>query len=286
MTGATLIASRRSCPQRRAATSRSSTRQRRVSMRARSSTATSGRASVSASISPSCSRRLPTSGVGPRWLSRRSTWSGSSATVTGSGSLARLPPRPRMAQGARSVDHRCPLTQRPSGDGMTSDRNGSESRLPAWQRPPFEPGHTLSLKHGARSARVYEPIAKELVAAVLVERGDLVPFRHAVEAWADAEARAELLRSYLAEVSMFDEDHEPRTGPLKWLILFEKRADAMRRRLGLDPLASAELARRQVEAQRSKVDLDGLRARGAQYVDATADDDSDLDGDDSDEVGG
>jgi hypothetical protein len=143
------------------------------------------------------------------------------------------------------------------------------SALPSWQRPPFEPGHTLTLKHGARSPRVYEPIARELVNAVIAEREDLLPYRHAVEAWADAEARAGLLRAHLADVSMLTDDGEPRDSLLKWLIQFEKRADAMRHRLGLDPLAHAELARQRVEAERSAVDLDGLRERGAQFVDAT-----------------
>jgi hypothetical protein len=101
----------------------------------------------------------------------------------------------------------------------------------------------------------------------------LLPYRHAVEAWADAEARAALLREHLADVTMFDEDREPRGGTLKWLIQFEKRADAMRRRLGLDPLAHAELARQRVEAERSAVDLDGLRERGAQFVEATVESD-------------
>lgn len=150
---------------------------------------------------------------------------------------------------------------------MSADRTVS-SAVP-WQRAPFEPGNTLTLKHGAHSARVYEPIARDLVAAVLAERQDLVPFRLAVEAWADAEARAGLLREHLADVTMFDDDREPRHGALKWLLGFEKRADAMRRRLGLDPIAAAELARQRVEAERSAVDLDGLRERGAQFVTST-----------------
>lgn len=159
---------------------------------------------------------------------------------------------------------------------MSTNRTPT-SNVASWQRPPFEPGHTLSLKYGAHSPRVYEPIARDLVAAVIAERPDLVPYRHAVEAWADAEARAGLLRAHLAEVSMFDSEGEPRDGVLKWLIQFEKRASAMRHRLGLDPLAHAELARQRVEAERSAVDLDGLRERGARFVDATLEPDDDHD---------
>jgi hypothetical protein len=144
--------------------------------------------------------------------------------------------------------------------------------LEPWQRPPFEPGHTLSLKHGAHSERVYGPIAQALVAAVADERPDLLDYRHAVEAWADAEARAGLLRAHLENVGMFDGDGEPRESVLKWLSRFEKLAIDHRQRLGLDPRSHAELLRQRVEAQRSAVDLEGLKARGAEIVAGRADD--------------
>lgn len=144
--------------------------------------------------------------------------------------------------------------------------HGGPARGYSWE--PAKPGNTLALKHGAHSARVYEPIARELVAAVLDERPDLAPYRHAVEAWADAEARAALLREHIAkpEVGMLDGDGEPRDGLLKWLTRFEKLAAGHRARLGLDPRSHAELLRQRVEAQRSAVDLDALRERGAAIV--------------------
>jgi hypothetical protein len=150
---------------------------------------------------------------------------------------------------------------------------GGPARGYSW--PPAERGNTLALKYGAHSLRVYEPIAQALVAAVINEREDLVPYRHAVEAWADAEARAALLREHLVAVGMLDDEGEPREGLLKWLVQFEKRAQAGRRQLGLDPRSHAELLRQRVEAQRSAVDLDGLRERGAEIIEAReADDDA------------
>ena len=146
--------------------------------------------------------------------------------------------------------------------------HGGPARGYSW--PPAEPGNTLALKYGAHSPRVYEPIARALVAAVIDEREDLVPYRHAVEAWADAEARAALLRQYLVDVGMLDDEGEPREGLLKWLVQFEKRAEAGRRQLGLDPRSHAELLRHRVEAQRSAADLDGLRERGARIVEGYA----------------
>jgi hypothetical protein len=147
-----------------------------------------------------------------------------------------------------------------------------------------KPGNTLALKHGARSPRVYEPIARELVAAVLDEREDLAAYHHAVEAWADAEARAALIRAHLAkgDVGMLDAEGEPRESLLKWLVQFEKRAESGRQRLGLDPRSHAELLRQRVEAQRSAVDLDGLRERGARIVEGRAELESG-DGDGGDE---
>jgi hypothetical protein len=152
--------------------------------------------------------------------------------------------------------------------GSQGKGQGGSARGYSW--PPAEHGNTLALKYGAHSQRVYEPIAQTLVAAVIEERGDLVPYRHAVEAWADAEARAALLREHLADVGMLDDGGEPREGLLKWLVQFEKRAEAGRRQLGLDPRSHAELLRQRVEAQRSAVDLEGLRERGARIVEGRA----------------
>ena len=38
---------------------------------------------------------------------------------------------------------------------------------PAWQRPPFEPGNKLSIKHGAQSAELVEARARELAPSIL-----------------------------------------------------------------------------------------------------------------------
>ncbi len=169
-----------------------------------------------------------------------------------------------------SSQHR-PSAKRASG--AQGAGRGGPARGYSW--PSAEPGNTLALKYGAHSPRVYEPIAAELVAAVIEEREDLAPYRHAVEAWADAEARTALLREYLArdDVGMLDDEGEPREGLLRWLTMFDKRAQAGRERLGLDPRSHAELLRQRVEAQRSAVDLDELRARGVEIIEAREVDD-------------
>src|SRR5215207_5562124 len=105
---------------------------------------------------------------------------------------------------------------------LTNDHERAVSEEPE----PLEPGHTLSLRHGARSPRTYQPIAQALVQAVLEERPDLAGYGHAVVAWAEAEARAELMRAYVGDVGMIGEDGEPRSGTLHWLLQFERRAEA------------------------------------------------------------
>jgi hypothetical protein len=68
------------------------------------------------------------------------------------------------------------------------------------QRPPFAPGHLVSLKHGANSLRLVGPLA-ESIAAEQIERRDCPAslrdpsYASAVAAWAHAEAECRLLRA-------------------------------------------------------------------------------------------
>lgn len=142
--------------------------------------------------------------------------------------------------------------------------------LPAtWQ---FQPGHELSVRHGAFSERRTEPLAAELAAGLLADRPDLGEYPEAVASWADNEARALLLREWLVEHGMFD-GKRPRDGPLKWLTVFDRRATEARARLGLDPRSHAELARERGAAALQAVDLEAIRAQGRQHLTLTANED-------------
>ena len=55
---------------------------------------------------------------------------------------------------------------------------------------------------------------------------------------------------------------------MKWLIAFDKRAEAGRKALGLDPRSELELVREAAEAEASTFDLDALRQRGRKALDA------------------
>ena len=137
---------------------------------------------------------------------------------------------------------------------------GNTGDVPLYK--PFMMGHTLTLKHGARTARVYQPLAAEIADATLTERPDLEPFVETVASWAEVEARCVLLRAHLARIGTLDEDDEPREKVLQWLRLFERQARELRKDLGLDPMAQAKLARERAEAAHSSFDLDAVIQRG------------------------
>ncbi len=116
-----------------------------------------------------------------------------------------------------------------------------------------ESGNQLAEKHGAWSSRVFDPVAKELVAAVLTQVTYLAEpsYEAAIWAWARAEARVLVLSAWLDEQGPLDENGAPRPA-LAALKDFENLAARQRQRLGLDPLSRAQLGR-DVAAQ--QVDL-------------------------------
>lgn len=118
------------------------------------------------------------------------------------------------------------------------------------QRPPFESGHELSLRHGAYSPRKVEPLAQELVDIVLTdpETSYLTNprWRPALYAWARAEAQVQLITEYLAarsEDGVGDLDEAEVRAAHLLLHRAEARATTGRTRLGLDPLSAARLGR-------------------------------------------
>jgi hypothetical protein len=130
--------------------------------------------------------------------------------------------------------------------------HGGPRRGYSW--PPFPS------KHGARSPRHVDPVAAELAAALLEDRPDLAGYPEAVMAWARAESRCILLADYHARVGFLDDDGQVRGG--KHVAAFETQAANLRVRLGLDPLADAQLRKQQAEALVAATDLEGIRERG------------------------
>jgi hypothetical protein len=135
----------------------------------------------------------------------------------------------------------------------------------------------LSTRHGAYSPRKVVPAAEGFVAAVL--RLAAVPgspvaylsdptYVPAVEAWGRSEAQQDLLEAYLDRVGG-PIDSDGRVRPAAELLeRVARRAERLRARLGLDPMARASLSR-DLAVARSSHDLDRLKTLGQMLLDAS-----------------
>ncbi len=138
-----------------------------------------------------------------------------------------------------------------------------DARGYAW--PPFDPGHTLSTRHGADSERRWRPIADRLAAEAL----DQAPwlgrrsFRAALAAWAKAEARVELVDAWLDEHGVLDADGVPRPAAT-YALRLEASAATRRAALGLDPQSFARLLVTFEQTEGAQDVLSALRAEARQ----------------------
>ncbi len=127
-----------------------------------------------------------------------------------------------------------------------------------WAWPPAEPGNVLALVTGARSQRVVDPLAAELVGEVLGDDGTSYlaepKYAPALRAWARAEARVLLLVAALERRGLEDDEGNPSS----WLAAVERSeaaAERARGRLGLDPLSRSKITAATASATR-----DGMAA--------------------------
>jgi hypothetical protein len=155
----------------------------------------------------------------------------------------------------------------------TAPASASPARGYSW--PPFQPGHTASLKHGAESSRLLEwaaPEADALTAAVIEASPHLGPEDNfAVRAWAITEVVVGHLTTWIMANSPLTTEGRPQTA-LEELRRWIDRAEKARARIGLDPasraaLAVDELHARSQAAALERQDLDeGRRLREAAEV--------------------
>lgn len=139
------------------------------------------------------------------------------------------------------------------------------------QRPPFKPGHELSLVHGARSDRRIAPLAADHKRKLL-EGPDCPPYlltdtsyEPVIDQWAWTHGQVDLLRAYVDEhgiiAALTDyEEHEETEkqakdkttrsgtsrhvrGALDALHRAETRLANLGSRLGLDPVSRARIGR-------------------------------------------
>jgi len=160
---------------------------------------------------------------------------------------------------------------------MTDDFTPRPARNYSW--PPFEPGHTLSVKHGADSERAIEARAAELRPKLFelcpwLEEHDVI----AVARFLRVEARSLILDAYMAEI--IDQQ-----GPGKVPIRMWEQANATDRlagdlgsKLGLDTAGRAQLRQTVASTTATLADLadQGRQTKGyraAIDADAVPDDD-------------
>ena len=153
------------------------------------------------------------------------------------------------------------MTTGHDGRDTPAPNNQPASGVPArgysWE--PFQPGHTLTLKHGAYSDRLVQPRALE-IAQAMADSGELPEYlaqpryRGAVLDLARSLAQRERLEAWLAEHATpgtpleLAENGEVR-GAAVLLERVERAIERHRDRLGLSPLAAARLGK-DVAAQR------------------------------------
>lgn len=151
--------------------------------------------------------------------------------------------------------------------------SGQPARGYTW--PPFAPGHTLTLAHGARSPRTVQPLA-DRYAGALAESAPWTAapaFAGAVASWAWGEAQAALLRAWLDEHALLDDDGRERPAA-EQLAKVEGRLVKLRDALGLTPRALGQLLASAASVASTTADvegLDALRATGRRLLAARPD---------------
>lgn len=142
-----------------------------------------------------------------------------------------------------------------------------EAWTPAFpgQRPPFQPGHRLSVRSGAFGSRMSEPLAVELAEKLVERRPDLAGYPEELTALCRVEARVLLLDRWLCEHGLWD-GKKLREGPLRHLATFERTAANLRRELGLSPAGEARVRRDQAAAAASVADIAAVMTAGSQTV--------------------
>jgi hypothetical protein len=126
--------------------------------------------------------------------------------------------------------------------GSDSTTHSDSARGYSW--PPFEPGNTAAVTHGAHSAGIVDSLAAEYAQAAV----DAAPylaldrFAFALSAWARAEARCELLSRHLDRHGVLNNRGTPRQSILRVLGTSERAAAHGRDALGLSPESAARIA--------------------------------------------
>jgi hypothetical protein len=134
------------------------------------------------------------------------------------------------------------------------------------QRPPFAPGNSLAVTHGASSPARVDPIAQRYVDELLTDEGtrylQAPRFQSALWHWAQAQAKVQLLTEWVDGMTLQQAADSARgqTSPLELLRKWMATSQTWAARLGLDPLSAARLGKdvaqgRQADAAAVLTDL-------------------------------
>lgn len=134
------------------------------------------------------------------------------------------------------------------------------------QRPPFAPGNSLAVTHGAHSPARVDPIAQQYVDEIASDPGTAYltapRFQAALWSWAQAQAKVQLLTEWVDGMSLQQAADSARgqTSPLELLRKWMATSQTWAARLGLDPLSAARLGKdvaqgRQADAAAVLTDL-------------------------------
>jgi hypothetical protein len=117
------------------------------------------------------------------------------------------------------------------------------------QRPPFQAGNSLAVKHGIASAVMVDPIAQRIIDEILSDpsTGYLTQARFgpSLRQYALAQAKVELLTNWVDEMPMDQQTYSGKgqTSPLELLRKWMATAQTWASRTGLDPMSAARLGK-------------------------------------------
>lgn len=137
------------------------------------------------------------------------------------------------------------------------------------QRPPFAPGNTLAVTHGAYSPARVEPIALRYMAEVLEDPTTQYlqqpRFQSALWSWAQAQAKVQLLSEWVDGMTLAQSADSARgqTSPLELLRKWMATAQTWAARLGLDPLSAARLGKDVAQGRQADAAGELTRLRAA-----------------------
>lgn len=139
---------------------------------------------------------------------------------------------------------------------MTDDATPQDWK-PAFprRRPPFEPGNEAAVKHGARSPRKVEEMARQILNSEIYTRyPHLQDFPEAVGSLARIEAVARLLFADIAK-GAYTPDGVFKASQIARFISAENTNAKLRASLGMSPASEAEVMRDRAAAASTTVDV-------------------------------